>query len=166
MRRLIWPVLFLLLILVQGAASAFYTVWLSCDLPLLALYAFAMLRGEQQGALVGLGVGFVQDALTVGVFGYHMLSRSALGFLVGLMKEKVVKDNATFHMAVIALCSLALRFVFWWLELIRSGGRWGIFWDYLWASVGFIVGNMLLVAPMVSIVKRIYQWITEEDISY
>ena len=41
MRRLIWPVLFLLLMLVQGAASAFYTGWLAFDLPLLALYAFA-----------------------------------------------------------------------------------------------------------------------------
>ena len=166
MRRLIWPVLFLLLILVQGAASAFYTGWLSCDLPLLALYAFAMLRGEQQGTLVGLGVGFVQDALTVGVFGYHMLSRSALGFLVGLMKEKVVKDNATFHMAAIALCSLALRFVFWWLELIRSGGRWSIFFSYAVDSLGFALGNMLLVVPVVLVVKRIYQWIKEEDISY
>ena len=46
MRRLIWPVLFLLIMMLQGAASAFYTGWLSFDLPLLALYAFAMLRGE------------------------------------------------------------------------------------------------------------------------
>ena len=73
MRRLIWPVLFLLLMMLQGAASAFYTGWLSFDLPLLALYAFAMLRGEQWGALAGLAVGFVQDAMTVGVFGFHML---------------------------------------------------------------------------------------------
>ena len=166
MRRLIWPVLFLLLMLVQGAASAFYTGWLSFDLPLLALYAFAMLRGEHQGALVGLSVGFLQDAMTVGVFGFHMLSRSALGFLVGLMKEKVVKDNATFHVLVIALCSAALRFAFWWLELIRSGGRWSIFFSYLWDSVGFIVGNMLLVVPVVLLVKRVYQWIKEEEISY
>ena len=166
MRRLIWPVLFLLLMLVQGAASAFYTGWLAFDLPLLALYAFAMLRGEKQGALVGLGVGFLQDAMTVGIFGYHMLSRAAVGFLVGLMKEKVVKDNAAFHMVVIALCSLGIRFGYWWLELIRSGGRWGIFFSYLWASVGFVVGNMLLVVPVVLIVKRVYQWIKEEDISY
>ena len=69
MRRLIWPVLFLLLMLLQGAASAFYTGWLSFDLPLLALYAFAMLRGERQGAFVGLGGGLLQDAMTVGVFG-------------------------------------------------------------------------------------------------
>ena len=135
MRRLIRPVLFLLLMLLQGAASAFYTGWLAFDLPLLALYAFAMLRGEQKGALMGLSVGFLQDAMTVGIFGFHMLSRSAIGFLVGLMKEKVVKDNAVFHMLVIAICSAGIRFGYWWLELIRSGGRWNIFFSYLWASM-------------------------------
>ena len=33
-------------------------------------------------------------------------------------------------------------------------------------SLGFIVGNMLLVVPVVLVVRRIYQWIKEEDISY
>ena len=166
MRRLVWPVLFLFLMLLQGSMSVYYTGWLSCDLLLLAVYAYAMLRGEKAGAVVGGITGLLQDAMTVGVFGFHMLSRSALGFLVGLMKEKVVKDNATFHVLVIALCSAALRFAFWWLELIRSGGRWSIFFSYLWDSVGFIVGNMLLVVPVVLLVKRVYQWIKEEDISY
>ena len=166
MRKRIWPVLFLLLMLIQGAASAFYTGWLAFDLPLLALYAFAMLRGEQKGALMGLSVGFLQDAMTVGIFGFHMLSRSAIGFLVGLMKEKVVKDNAVFHMLVIAICSAGIRFGYWWLELIRSGGRWSIFFSYAWSSVGFIVGNMLLVVPVVILVKQVYHWIKEEDISY
>ena len=166
MRRLIWPVLFLLLMMLQGAASAFHTCWLSFDLPLLALYAFAMLRGEQWGALAGLAVGFVQDAMTVGVFGFHMLSRIAMGFLVGLMKEKVVKDNTVFHMAVIALCSIGIRFGYWWLELLRSDGRWSIFFRYAWDSLGFVVGNMLLVVLVVALVKKIYQWIKEEDISY
>ena len=166
MRRLIWPVLFLFLMLLQGSMSVYYTGWLSCDLLLLAVYAYAMLRGEKAGAVVGGITGLLQDAMTVGVFGFHMLSRSALGFLVGLMKEKVVKDNATFHMAIIALCSLALRFVFWWLELIRSGGRWSIFFSYAVDSLGFALGNMLLVVPVVLVVKRIYQWIKEEDISY
>jgi rod shape-determining protein MreD len=166
MRRLIWPVLFLLLIPLQGALSAFYTGWFSCDLSLLALYAFAMLRGERSGALAGLGVGLVQDAMTVGTFGYHMLTRMALGYAIGLTKEKVVKDNALFHMLTIAICSAAISFCYWWVELLRSGGRWSIFFDYLLGACGFVVGNMLLVVPMVLLVKRVYHWIKEEDISY
>ena len=40
MRRLIWPVLFLFLMLLQGSMSVYYTGWLSCDLLLLAVYAY------------------------------------------------------------------------------------------------------------------------------
>ena len=49
---------------------------------------------------------------------------------------------------------------------MRSGGRWSIFFSFMVDSLGFIVGNMLLVVPVVLVVRRIYQWIKEEDISY
>lgn len=165
MRKLVWPFLFLFFMSLQGAASALYTGWLAFDLPLLFLYAFALLAGEKEGALLGLGIGFVQDAMTVGVFGFHMLSRCALGCALGLMKEKVVKDSAAFHVLMIALCSVALRCAYWWPELLRSG-RWSIFFSYAWASAGFILGNMLLVLPVVLLVKKIFLWVKEEEISY
>lgn len=166
MRKLIWPVLFLFLLLLQGSLSVYFTGWLSCDLVLLALYAYAMLRGEKSGAIAGGVIGFFQDAMTVGVFGYHILSRICFGYLIGLTKEKVFKDSFIYHMSAIATCSLALRFVYWWLELLRSGGRWSIFWGYALDSLGYILGNVLLVWPMVLLVKKIYEWIRSEDISY
>lgn len=93
MRRLIWPVLFLFLMLLQGSMSVYYTGWLSCDLLLLAVYAYALLRGEKAGAVVGGITGLLQDAMTVGIFGFHILSRICVGYIVGLTKEKVFKDN-------------------------------------------------------------------------
>ena len=153
MRRLIWPVLFLFLMLLQGSMSVYYTGWLSCDLLLLAVYAYAILRGEKAGAVVGGITGLLQDAMTV-------------GYIVGLTKEKVFKDNYLYHMSAIATITFILRFVYWWLELLRSGGRWSIFFAYLWDSLGYIIGNALLVWPVVVIMKMIYEWIRKEDISY
>ena len=72
-----------------------------------------MLRGEVAGAIMGLGVGFFQDALTVNVFGFHMLSRTLIGLVVGLTKEKVFKENITYHLCSIALISFILRMVFY-----------------------------------------------------
>ncbi|WP_405379792.1 rod shape-determining protein MreD [Phascolarctobacterium sp.] len=166
MRRLIWPVLFLLLLLLQGAVSVFYQGWLSFDLLLIALYAFAMLRGQEAGAAVGAAIGLLQDAMTVGVFGYHILTRATLGYMIGFTKEKVVKDNAFYHMTAVGICSFLVRFCYWWLELVRSGGRWGIFLEYFKDSLGFILGNMLLTVPVVLAVKYVYEWIRKEDISY
>lgn len=166
MRRLIWPVLFLFLMLLQGSMSVYYTGWLSCDLLLLAVYAYALLRGEKAGAVVGGITGLLQDAMTVGIFGFHILSRICVGYIVGLTKEKVFKDNYIYHMSAIATITFILRFVYWWLELLRSGGRWSIFFAYLWDSLGYIIGNALLVWPVVVIMKMIYEWIRKEDISY
>lgn len=166
MRRLIWPVLFLLLILLQGSLSVFYTGWIAVDLSLLAIYSYALLRGEKYGALTGFGVGLLQDAMTVGIFGFHILTRSAVGYFVGLTKEKVFKDNSKYHIVFIGLCSLMIRFCYWWLELIRTDWHWQIFPGFLWDTVGYCLGNMLFVVPVVYIVKRIYLWIKAEDISY
>lgn len=41
MRRLIWPVLFLFLMLLQGSMSVYYTGWLSCDL---LLWRYMLMR--------------------------------------------------------------------------------------------------------------------------
>ncbi len=166
MRRLIWPVLFLLFMLLQGAGSVFYTGWLSCDLLLLALYAYAMLCGDKQGAVAGALVGFLQDTMTVGVFGYHIITRICVGYVIGTTKEKIFRDNFLYHMSAIATISIALRFVYWWLALIRSGGRWSIFFSYAWDSLGYVLGNVLLVWPVVVVMKLAYEFISKKEISY
>lgn len=166
MRRLIWPVLFLLLILIQGSFSVFYTGWLAVDLSLLAIYSYALLRGEKYGVLIGAGVGLVQDAMTVGIFGFHIFTRSVVGYLVGLTKEKIFKENSSYHIILIGACSLLIRFCYWWLELIRTDWHWSILPGFLWDTLGYCLGNMLCVVPMVYITKKIYEWIKKEDISY
>lgn len=166
MRRLIWPVLFLFLMLLQGSVSVYMTGWLSCDLLLLAIYAFSMQRGPEAGATAGGLMGFFQDALSVSTFGYYMLTRTVFGYLVGMTKEKVFKDSFLYHMSAIATCSLILRFVYWWVALIRADGRWNIFFSYCWDTLGFVLGNVLLVWPVVLLVKLVYEWIKKEDISY
>ena len=166
MRKLIWPVFFLLLLLVQGAASIFLTGWLSCDLILVGVYAAAITAGPHTGIFSGVFAGFLQDALTVGVFGYHMLTRTPVGFLAGLTKEKVFKENFTYHICIVGLISVAERFGYWWLELYFSGFSWDLLETYCASGLGFVLGNMLAAYPILKLVDFIYAWIKEEDISY
>lgn len=166
MRKLIWPVLFLFLLLVQGAASVFYTGWLAFDLPLVALYGFAVLYGADYGVAAGIFIGLLQDAMTTGIFGFHILTRSGVGYLTGLTKDKVVKDNWTYYVGSIGLVSFALRFCYWWVELIRTGWQWRILPGFFWDTLGYCVGNMLAAVPVIYLIKKIYEWVRKEDISY
>ncbi len=166
MRRLIWPVLFLLLLLLQGSVSVFYHGWLSCDMAYVALYAYALQRGSTSGAAAGFVIGFLQDALQVNVFGYHIISRTVMGYIVGLLKGKVVKDRMAYHIMAISLCSLASRLFLFIIELLRNGSNWNIIGIFWWNAIGFIIGNMLITVPVVYLVKRAYDWIREEEIMY
>lgn len=166
MRRLIWPVLFLLLILLQGAASVFFTGWLSFDLPLLFLYSFSLLRGQDKGALAGALIGFVQDAMTIGVFGFHIFTRGVFGFLIGYMKEKIVKDQPYFHILLIGLTCICIRLCYLIIELLRFNGDLEIIGFFAWNSLGYVLGNMLFVLPMMYLVNFVYAWIKAEDVSY
>lgn len=166
MRRLIWPVLFLLLILLQGVASVFFTGWLALDLPLLFLYSYALIRGKEKGSIAGGAIGFVQDSLTISIFGFHMLTRALFGFAIGWMNKKVFKEQMQLHVIIIGISSIAIRFCYWWLELIRAGGKWDILPLFIWQSIGYCLGNMLFIIPMVKLVVYVYEWIRAEDISY
>lgn len=166
MRKLIWPVLFLLLLLIQGAVSVFFMGWLTFDLPFLALYTFSLLYGENYGAAAGIFAGFLQDSMTTGIFGFHMLTRSILGYLIGLAKDKIFNDRFFYHIISTGCCSLFIRFCFWWVEFMRTGGQWKILHDFLYDTVGYCAGNMLLAYPVAWLVRKIYKWVCAENIEY
>lgn len=166
MRKLIWPVLFLLLLLLRGAGSALYTGWLSFDLTLVLLYSYALLRGRNCGAAAGAGTGLLQDAMTVGIFGFHMLTRTAVGYVVGMTKAKVVSDKYSYHIAAVGACSLAIRVLLGVVEFARTGGSTDFLAVFAWNSAGYCVGNMLLTIPVLLAAQKIDEWICEEDISY
>ena len=90
MRRLIWPVLFLLCLSLQMSLPQ--NQWFKFDLPLLLIYCLAMLKGAFAGGIAGFFVGLLQDLLTGGIFGFHILTRTAIGYYVGYTKEKVFKE--------------------------------------------------------------------------
>lgn len=164
-RKLFWPVLFLFFFILQGVISVFYTGWLACDLLFLAIYSYALRRGPMKGALSGIGGGLLQDAMNPAVFGFHMLSRAIFGYCIGLTKEKIVKENMFYHITVISLSTICLRFVYWWIELLRAGS-WNGLAVYCWDSVGYVVGNAVLVIPIMATVRYIDYLVRKDEVPY
>ena len=106
MRKLIWPVLFLLCLSLQMSLPQ--NQWFKFDLPLLLIYCLAMLKGAFAGGIAGFFVGLLQDLLTGGIFGFHILTRTAIGYYVGYTKEKVFKDSMFYNIVAIVTITVAL----------------------------------------------------------
>lgn len=165
MRSFIWPLVMVVLLLLQGVTSVFYTGWLCADLLQLLVYSMATIYGSQWGAVAGLAAGLLQDAMSVGLFGLHMLVLMALGALVGSTRNKLVHTNYSYHMLLAVLCTVFIRSCFFIVQLI-AGGSWKIWGSYLQQSVGYCLGNMLLVVPVYMLTQIVSQWISEVEITY
>ena len=166
MRKLIWPVLFLFLLVLQGALTVFYTGWLSFDLPLVFLYTYTLIYGKYWGALAGLGIGFFQDALTMSIFGFHMLTRTLFAYGMGKVYKNIYKDKNSYHMGCVALGTLAIQGGYCLLELLLSGGQWRALPFLLWQSLGMALGNGLLVLVFLKPTQLLQQWVEAKKINY
>ena len=166
MRRLIWPVLFLFLLVIQGAITVFYTSWLSFDLLLVALYAFTIIYGKNWGAAAGFFVGLIQDALTMGIFGFHILTRTALAYTVGSINKQINEGHLKYHLGMIFFSTLIIQGCYGVIELFLSGASASLLLHILVRSLGQALGNMLLVLPLLFVCKLLQKWVTQKDITY
>jgi len=162
MRRLIWFGVFLVLLLIQGG------IWLvlpddwSFDVLIPGLYFFALLNGEAAAFLAGLGVGLLQDSLTPGFFGFHMLTRCAIGYLCGSVGERVYSDKYSDHVSLVGLISIGVK-LFAGLVMVVSRMDICFLPGFFMDTVIYAIINMLLTVPICCIVKYANKWANPEE---
>ncbi len=97
MRKLDYGVLVLLvlfcLILQSTLLATFSPGGLIPDLILIFVVSTALIRGSTDGVLWGFFAGLGLDLISSGFLGFHSLLKMVLGFFIGLLEEKIFKDN-------------------------------------------------------------------------
>ncbi len=166
MRKLIWPVLFLLLLVIQGAVTVFYTGWPAFDLLLVFLYVFTIINGKYWGAAAGVIIGFFQDGLTLGMFGFHMLTRTVFAYVMGSVYKNIYNGNMAYHVGMMGLSTLVIQSCYCLVELVAGGWQWRALPSLLWQALGQSVGNGILVLPVLFLGMLVQKWVTQKDITY
>ena len=161
MRKLLWPALFIFLILLQGALWLICPSWPSFDLLLPTIYFFALLYGEWIGFATGLIVGLFQDALTPNFFGFHMFTRSIIGYTIGLIKDRVFSEEYIAHIPMVGILSMIVKVLAGIILALATASVNFLPW-YLLNSVGFAIANMLLTVPIFFLLKKIKHWTEAE----
>ncbi|MCH4157621.1 MAG: rod shape-determining protein MreD [Acidaminococcaceae bacterium] len=168
MNRRLWAWLLaaLVFLLLQSTSFGTFTGSVWFDLPLLFVYSVAMLRGAKAGAVCGLLLGLIQDIFTANVFGFHLLTRTLLGFGCGSIKEIVYRTNYHYHALFVFCLSLAVRALFIIPQYFLAGGWEGWLPYYAETALAYAFTNAVLAFPVGWLMVRLDRWIAAGDLSY
>lgn len=109
MTGLFWTAIILLIVPVQVAWTHHIAINdIRPDLCLALTCLLGFLRGERQGLLIGLSVGFAQDLASSGDLWLNMLTKGAGGMVAGLVGRRLVQGTIlSFVMLVLGVSSLS-----------------------------------------------------------
>ena len=140
MRFLYFPVLFGSVFLLQTTVvPAVLPVWFiyGFDLPLILVLHIAMTRGKIAGMIAGVGIGYLQDALSGTVLGFNGVSKIVAGFMGGYLKEKFfVRSLAHRTASVAGAVFVALLVRIGVLALFAQPGPSLFSLQFLWGLIG------------------------------
>lgn len=125
---MLWLILVLLLaVLVQsGIFPGLIAGAIRLELPLLLVVGWAMLRGWEEGLLVGLAGGFLTDMVSAAPFGVNVVGLGAAGALTGLVMTRIAHTSPVLPVAAAVGGSL-LAFVVNVFGLQAAG--WVVHWE-------------------------------------
>lgn len=141
-----WLFFILFLFTLENHWFLFFNTTQSPDLLLLFLLLYALDQGERKGAWCGLGIGALLDIVTFSYFGWHMVTRAALGYLVGRNRMNMFADRLPTYLILTGLVTLLLH-VARGLFLCVALGRWLPLWPLVLLTLKSLGWN-LVVAPL------------------
>lgn len=95
------------------------------NLLLVFIVAVALLRGNTEGAVVGLFAGLMQDMVSGGVLGFYALLGMYTGLIVGSLNRKLYRENLLimiFFTSIVSVIYEFLVYFFYKLGVYISGG--------------------------------------------
>ncbi len=104
---------------------------ISPDFPLLIVVYFSIWSGAFRGSIMGFLVGLIQDLFNPSFLGLNALTKTLIGYCMGLAGSKAEPDNTLFLLALVGISALAHDFVY---LLIFTGLHLGKFF-VMWVTV-------------------------------
>lgn len=118
-----WLLFTLFLFTLENYWFFFFNTTQSPDLLLLFLLLYAMDQGKRKGAVYGLGIGALLDIVTFSYFGWHLVTRTLIGYLVGKNRMNMFADRLPTYLILTGMVTLLLQ-VARGLFLCVALGRW------------------------------------------
>ena len=133
------------------------------DLMFILVLVFALLKGAEEGAIVGFFSGLLQDIFSVGLLGVHALTKTVTGFICGILRERIFAEHILFVIPLITLLATIVKNVLMFLVLRAFGMESS---DLLWNMKQVIIPEAIynsLLSPFIYLgIKKLFQIIEDK----
>lgn len=107
MRPVIWGLVLIGTLIVQVTVLPLIAVGgVRPDLLLLVVVSSGLLLGREQGVGTGFFAGLLQDLASGNIFGVSVLSKTAAGYVSGMMERKVFKENVLLPVLAVLIATV------------------------------------------------------------
>ncbi|MEG1726562.1 MAG: rod shape-determining protein MreD [Acidaminococcaceae bacterium] len=164
MSSLIWPFLLLLFLSLQTSWFLLFPgLGGAPDFLLLFLVFFAMMQGSNKGLGCGLVLGLVQDVLVLPTFGFHLLSRGLVGYLVGQTKERISKEHVYSYVLLVVLVSIFVKLAYFVVLLVLAGGQIMQLGHFPGEFLIYVAQNAALAFPLWWLLSWLHLWVERHN---
>lgn len=111
------------------------------DLILLVVVFLGLFKGPTAGAIVGFSAGLIYDLTSSSLLGMNALSLTLVGFLVGLTRTRVYRENIVVQVALVFAATLVSNILFFLLSAVCG----------LAPRLGYGLGRIILPAVLYNI---------------
>jgi rod shape-determining protein MreD len=141
--------------------NSFTIQGLKPDLILLVVLVFSLLKGAEEGTVSGFASGLLQDIFSTGLLGVNALVKTVIGFISGILKEKIFSEHILFLIPIITFVVSISQSILMLLILHAFGIEYGMVWSLKKIVLPEALYNSLL-SPFVFLgIKKLFQLIKE-----
>jgi rod shape-determining protein MreD len=121
MKPALYVLVFIALILAQTTLLEQATiVGIKPDLSLIVVYFWGLFGGEVRGVMAGLSLGYLMELMSGGIWGIHLVTKPALGFISGVLGRTLVNVSIVFTGVIIGFCSLIQGLIFLLVQTLTA----------------------------------------------
>ena len=127
------------------------------DLIMVIVVVFSLLRGEKEGAISGFASGLLQDIFSAGLLGINALTKTVIGFICGILKEKIFHEHMLFLIPVITFIASITQSILIFLLLRAFGIEHSLAWSLKAVALPEALYSSLLSPFIFLAINKLFQ---------
>lgn len=131
------------------------------DLILIVVVVFSLLKGAKEGTISGFTSGLLQDIFSVGILGINALAKTVIGFICGIIKEKIFHEHILFIIPVITFISSFIQSILIFLLLRAFGTEYNLAWSLKQVALPEALYSSLLSPFIFLMINKLFQTIKD-----